>query len=185
MKKFTFCTLFLCLAFVFQSFAKEFTFTVLPSGDLKRKSDKQSEQDLQRYTESLSERGNERCSRGVREAIKAEYGIDIFDSAKPGDLTIYNGRYTATLQGLDHMLKRNGYEVVNPKGYIPQKGDVQGIAYLKPIQGRRGLAHAQYYDGKSWISDHQQSASYANSALLSQVGLTANDIIVVTYRRKK
>lgn len=184
MKK-TFGVLFLISIVFSVAWAREITFTVLPSGDLKRKSDQESARDLKNFSGGLSQIGSERCSRGVRDAVKAEYGIDIFDSAKPGDLIIYHGCYTATMAGMDNMLKRNGYEVINPSNYIPQKGDIQTIAYLKPIRGRSGLAHAQYFDGNHWISDHVQKDSYANPSFIAQVGLTAKDLIVVVYRRRQ
>ncbi|MFZ5805759.1 MAG: hypothetical protein ACOY3I_00930 [Verrucomicrobiota bacterium] len=159
---------------------KTHSFNVLPSGDLRHKTEEQSEKDLQRYVNKLSTKGREHCSRGVREAIRAEYGIDIFKSARPGDLIMRHGRFDANIQGLDYMLKANGYEVVPPENYIPQKGDIQGIVYMK-----KKYAHAQYFDGIQWVSDHVQPASGADPSLLQKGGMTTNDIFTITYRRKK
>ena len=182
----------LCLAFAawivpqINAQRKVHRFHVLPSGDLKNKDEKESAEDLREFADALPLRGKDHCSHGVRDAIEAEYGVDIFRGARAEELERMRGKNVATLDGMHRMLIRNGYEMVPTENYIPQKGDVQCILYSK-IKEKNGktLAHAQYYDGRQWISDHKQPCSYSDDAYLKKVQVTPEKMLVWTYRRKQ
>lgn len=138
---------------------------------------------LDKLESGLPDYSQQDCSQGVRKAIMAERGIDIFRGATSKEVNTVNGREAATNYGLDRMLRRNGYELISPgANYTPQRGDVQCISYGTTINGYGG--HVQYYDGTDWISDHKQRGSAAAPDALRAEGLDPNKVAVWTYRRK-
>ena len=138
---------------------------------------------LNTFEKDLPNSSQKNCSQGVRQAIMAERGIDIFRDARAREVGTFNGREAATIYGLDRMLRRNGYELISSgAGYVPQRGDVQSIFFGQEIDGYAG--HVQYFDGSSWISDYKQNASANDPNILRAGGVDPGKVEVWTYRRK-
>ncbi|MFZ5806564.1 MAG: hypothetical protein ACOY3I_05115 [Verrucomicrobiota bacterium] len=145
--------------------------------------DKRITASLDKLEKNMPEHSEQNCSQGVRKAIMAERGIDIFKGANEKEVNTVNGREAATGYGIDRMLLRNGYERISSGAdYIPKRGDVQSICFGKVVKGYGG--HVQYYDGDSWISDHKQRESAVNPEALRAQDIDPEKVIVMTYRRK-
>lgn len=139
---------------------------------------------LDKLETKLPNQSEQNCSQGVRDAIMAERGIDIFKGSSGLEVRTINDKEAATIYGMDRMLKRNGYQIISTgDDYNPERGDVQSICYGQEVNGYGG--HVQYYDGKRWISDHKQRISATDPEALKAQGINPSDVKTATYRRKK
>ncbi|OGR51349.1 MAG: hypothetical protein A2049_00605 [Elusimicrobia bacterium GWA2_62_23] len=78
------------------------------------------------------------CAKAVRQGLEAG-GLDV--SKRPEMAKDYGA-----------FLEKNGFKVIGPDGYSPQKGD---IVVFQP--GPNPAGHIQVWNGRTWVSDFVQN----------------------------